>query len=113
MFRSIEIKDWRQFASVKVDFHDRLTILTGANGAGKTTILNLLNRHFGWNLALIGTPQLSKRGVLRYVSDLWRYRFFGESEAPAPQNAFGTIEYADGAKAGLTLPQGVSDPLCI
>lgn len=109
MFKSIEIRDWRQYAYVEVEFHDRLTILTGANGAGKTTILNLLNRHFGWNLAFAGTPKVSKRGVLRDVSDLWKYRLGSEEDASASQDTFGAIEYKDGSKAQLVLPNEVGN----
>ena len=38
---------WRQFKEVDIKFHKRLTIITGTNGAGKTSILNILNNHFG------------------------------------------------------------------
>ncbi len=48
IFRNIQIAGWRQYRSVNIALRDRLTILTGANGAGKTTILNLLSRDFGW-----------------------------------------------------------------
>jgi len=41
-FQKLTISGWQQFQDIEVDFHDRLTILTGANGSGKTTILNLL-----------------------------------------------------------------------
>ena len=51
MFTRINIKEWRQFSNVDITFHKHLTVLTGANGAGKTTILNLLSKSIGW------TPQ--------------------------------------------------------
>ena len=38
MFKRLNIKGWRQFDEIDVNFHKNLTILTGANGAGKTTI---------------------------------------------------------------------------
>ena len=108
MFRSIKIQDWRQFSSVDVTFHEKLTVLTGANGAGKTTILNLLNRHFGWNLQLVGTPRTRGKGVIKFFSDLWKFR--GQSiDVSAPsQETFGRIVYEDGTEAQLTIPHEVS-----
>jgi len=70
VFNRIRIANWRQFREVDIEFHDRLTVLTGANGAGKTTVLNLLSRHFGWQGTLVSTP---KRYGSRteFSSDLW------------------------------------------
>ena len=108
MFKSIKIHDWRQFSSVEVDFHDKLTILTGANGAGKTTILNLLNRHFGWNLQFVGTPRTGKKGVIRFFSDLWKYRALSGDEPQPGQDVIGLITYEGGEEATLTLPHEIS-----
>jgi len=47
-FLRLQVHDWRQFGSVDLQFHPRLTVLTGANASGKTTLLNLLARHFQW-----------------------------------------------------------------
>jgi len=35
MIKSIKIDSWRQYENIDIDFHKQLTILTGANGAGK------------------------------------------------------------------------------
>lgn len=40
-FKALRISDWKQFQNIDIDFHERLTILTGANGSGKTTLLHL------------------------------------------------------------------------
>ena len=109
MFKSIEIRDWRQFSSVHILFHDRLTVLTGANGSGKTTILNLLNRHFGWNLQLVGTPRVPRRGVLKFFSDLWKYRQSPLDVSSTNGESIGTIMYSDGGSAVLTIPHEVSN----
>ncbi|WP_192986888.1 AAA family ATPase [Carnobacterium mobile] len=37
---------WNQFEKTEIDFHDRVTILTGANGVGKSTLLRLISRTF-------------------------------------------------------------------
>lgn len=109
MFKSIEIQDWRQFSSVDIEFHDKLTVLTGANGAGKTTILNLLNRHFGWNLHLVGTPRSGKKGVIRFFSDLWNLRNLPLEDSGSKQNVFGKIVYENGKEAQLSIPHEVSN----
>ena len=108
MFRSIEIQDWRQFSSVDITFHEKLTVLTGANGAGKTTVLNLLNRHFGWNLQLVGTPRTGKKGVLRFFSDLFKFKKLSLDSSVPSKNVFGKIVYEDGAEAQLAIPHEVS-----
>ena len=108
VFRSIEIHDWRQFSSVNVAFHDTLTVLTGANGAGKTTILNLLNRHFGWNLQLVGTPRSGKKGVIKFFSDLWKRRNHPFESSSPVQDLIGKITYEDDTVAQLEIPHEVS-----
>jgi predicted ATPase len=73
MFKSLKLYTWRQIERIDIQFHPRLTILTGANGSGKTTILNLLSTHFGWSIPLVGTPERDqKTGILRYLTDFWR-----------------------------------------
>jgi recombinational DNA repair ATPase RecF len=69
MFRSLEIHTWRQIEQVEIQFHPRLTILTGANGSGKTTILNLISRHFGWSIPLVSTPKRDKKSVIEIRRD--------------------------------------------
>jgi predicted ATPase len=72
LFKKIELKEWRQYKDVNIDFHRRLTILTGANGAGKTTILNLLGRHFGWQGTLVSTPRRRRsKTSYEYSTDTW------------------------------------------
>ena len=59
---SLSIKDWRQFESVDIDLNSRPTVITGENGTGKTTILNLLGLAFGESIQLMGTPVRGKEG---------------------------------------------------
>ncbi|MGB0564597.1 MAG: AAA family ATPase, partial [Spirulinaceae cyanobacterium] len=56
-FKSIEINEWQQFEHVHIEFHDRLTILTGANGSGKTTILDILSQHCNWIYIPLAIPK--------------------------------------------------------
>lgn len=122
MFRSLHLKQWRQFATVELTFHDRLTVLTGANGSGKTTILHLLNRHWGWNSKFVSTPRFNKRGIRRYWAGFWKDSLDAEAPTPPmhpppsvppirPANVteIGQIEYSDGAVASLSVPAAVQE----
>ena len=69
-FESILLKRWRQFESVELDLRPRLCVLTGPNGCGKTTILNVLGRHFGWNLRFLSASFLTKGCDLRLMTSV-------------------------------------------
>jgi hypothetical protein len=71
----MSVSNWRQFDSVDLLIHPRLTVLTGANASGKTTLLNLLAPHFNWNAQLVsmanertldGSPAAAQVGQVRY-----------------------------------------------
>ena len=96
-FKAIEVAGWRQFGSVQIDFHPRVTIITGANGSGKTTLLNILSKHFGWSPAFIGTLRMDAKGTRRYSSG------FGRNVAEG-NVAVGKLTYDDGAVAALHAP---------
>ena len=95
-FKYIKIAEWQQFNNVSIEFHDRLTILTGANGSGKTTILNLLAKHYGWEMPSLATPKKEKEsGVIHFFS-----RFFnGENKGATP--TIGRISYSNATEAEL------------
>lgn len=95
-FKSIEISEWQQFSSVTIEFHDRLTVLTGANGSGKTTILNLLAKHYGWEMPSLATPREEKKtGIIQFFSRI----FDGENKSQIP--IIGKIEYSNDSKSDL------------
>lgn len=109
MFDRITIKEWRQFELVDLEFHKELTVLTGANASGKTTILNLLNRHFGWSIELVSVPiKDEKRGILTYFTGLWSRLRGEEKQIPKQQNSIGSIIYSGGQVANLVVPDSVS-----
>lgn len=117
MFQSLLIKDWRQFRGVEIAFHERLTLLTGANGAGKTTILHLLNRHWGWKLPYVSTPRIGKSGRRRYWAGFWGRSKASKPPAGPPTDSqvteIGRIVYNDGRNATLTVPRNVSETFSV
>lgn len=61
-FAHLHVEPWRQFDEVDISFHPRLTIITGANAAGKTTLLNILAPHFNWSSQLLSLTPVDKVG---------------------------------------------------
>ncbi|RKG53916.1 AAA family ATPase [Acinetobacter cumulans] len=94
-FQKIEITGWRQFSNIEIEFHPKVTIITGANGAGKSTILKLLSKHFGWHQIFLSTPYLSKdKGSFLYKSFFTPVASL-KSEQSYSQNVLGNIFYTD------------------
>lgn len=94
--KKICLSEWQQFQNVDIDFHDRVTILTGGNGSGKTTILNILAKHCGWNSVSLATPKKdSKTGVVKYIS-----RFFSGKDK-SNDNSIGSITYSNSEESSL------------
>lgn len=116
MFTGLTLANWRQFAQINISFHPRLTVLTGANGSGKTTILHLLNRHWGWNLQYVSTPRWDRKGVRQYWGGFWEDEDFeGIERLPpsVPRLQVGTLSYLDGRIATLRVPQNVAEVFAI
>lgn len=97
-FKQIAISDWKQFEKVEINFHQQLTVLTGANGSGKTTILNLLSTHFGWSHIELATPAKEEStGIFKFFQ-----RFF-KSPSKSLENKIGELVYSNGEKTNLTI----------
>ena len=97
-FRQLVVQNWRQFGDVSIEFHPRLTVLTGANGSGKTTLLNLLGRHFQWMTQYLGTPKRSGTGTFWTIDD--------RTHTGAGQTEIGQLTYATGHVAPLLAQEG-------
>ena len=98
-FSKIKINKWQQFESIEIDFDEKLTVLTGANGSGKTTILNILARHYNWQFQSLSTPEkdLATR-AWNWVCGLFKDHGDGK-------NYIGEIIYSDGSIANIAIPQ--------
>lgn len=122
-FARLTLNDWRQFRSVDIDLTAQTTILTGANGCGKTSILTVLSKHFGWNLNFVSTPYLNKRTNKRLFREVFKMRRNPpksvvtkipedmDDDVPEEQGAHevGSIIYEDGSACKLTSPaSGIS-----
>ncbi|MDB9999668.1 AAA family ATPase [Porticoccaceae bacterium] len=105
-FKHLKLSDWRQFDNIDIDFEAQTTILTGGNGCGKTTILNVLSRHFGWNLAFSATPYIGKKKQRKIYSDL--KRIFENEDNPSQATTIGTLSYKTGEKCLLQIPKNSS-----
>lgn len=103
-FQKLLIDSWKQFSNIDIDFHPRLTILTGANGSGKTTILNLLSQHFGWGFQELATPAKDKQtGIIKYFT-----RHFWKDFLEGDTAKIGELVYDNGSKATLKIPDSDS-----
>jgi hypothetical protein len=108
MFEEVTLEHWRQFNNIQISFDERMTVLTGENGTGKTTILNILSKHFGWNLHLISTPlPISKRRAKRIWSDVWEMVDSDLTVQPGSHQV-GTIKYKNGQICDLMVPPEIT-----
>lgn len=84
-FAALSLSRWRQFDHVHIDLTAQTTILTGANGCGKTSILTVLSHHFGWHVQFVATPYISKKDKRRLYSE------FAQFQAPPKEDLTATI----------------------
>lgn len=107
-FQRLLLNDWRQFATVEVPLGRQVTVLTGPNGCGKTTILNTLSRHFGWNINLVSTPFLSERQRERIWSEFGKSWVEGDEASYRSMRQVGSIQYSSGGTCSLHVPAEAS-----
>jgi len=105
-FGSLTLHDWRQFDELSIDFHPRLTVLTGANASGKSTVLALLAKHFNWSRVYSSAPL--REGTKR------RWSVFGRRRSQRPEASegwgeVGTLVYSDGLQTAVNVAEGRAD----
>ncbi len=109
-FKSLRIEGWRQFGRIEIELHPRLTVLTGANGAGKSSLLRVFSRHFGFDRPFLATPQRTSDGGYTYLTGLftgaldklWKGVF---SSGRKNELEVGVLTYSNGAEARLQVPR--------
>lgn len=104
MFARIKLDRWRQFNRISIDLNRKMTVLTGENGTGKTTILNILSKHFGWNIGFVSTSlPISERLAKQIWTDVWDTRY-SDFDVKPEDIQVGTIKYRSGAICHLMVP---------
>lgn len=106
-FSSLKFQTWRQFEQVDIEFHPSLTVITGANGAGKSSILRVLSRHFGFDRPFLATPINSVEGNgFRYLTGIFGAIFnkLSGADKRQQQHKVGELKYSNGVISNLTLP---------
>lgn len=101
--QTLAVTDWRQFRKVEIDFHDRLTILTGVNGSGKTTLLNVIASQYGWFGFFAAIPGgVIDRDLVFYEQDYTSPVYFPRDQ----KRQIGHFVYPDGLISTLHVPSG-------
>lgn len=101
IFKNLNIEKWNQFEKIDITLNPRLTVITGANGAGKSSILRIFSRMIGWSFSEMATPIKSKTNTGQ------RYRIGRRKIADASNfnwEKIGNISLIDGNEININTP---------
>lgn len=111
-FDKIKLNEWQQFKKIDIDFHPKVTIITGGNGSGKSTILRLLSKHFGWYTPFLSTPYLIKQqGIFKYKAH-FKPLFTYTHDLPLRNHnpsEIGSIKYVNNAYSSICIQGEIND----
>lgn len=77
MIENLTLKNYRCFPEIELNFHDRLTVIAGSNGSGKTSVLEGIAVSLGTMFA--GFDGVSGISIHKSDAHLKAYKM-GESE---------------------------------
>lgn len=107
-FRSLRVEGWRQFGRVDLELHPKLTVLTGANGAGKSSLLRIFSRHFGFDRPFLATPVRESGGGYSYMTGLFTGALFNIwrklINKTSSETNIGKLIYSNGREQPLSVP---------
>jgi predicted ATPase len=107
-FSTLKLDNWRQFDHVEIDLRSQTTVLTGPNGCGKTTILNILSKHFGWNINFTATTY--NKNNEKFFSDFQRTKEQDLNKTQFNSVEIGTIAYDDSTICNILAPISSTNP---
>jgi AAA15 family ATPase/GTPase len=102
-FRKLTVNYWRQFRKVDIDFSNAVTILTGRNGTGKSTILNILAQHSSYHSTFLSSPGQLRDSLGRFTSGVWSLNYVEDSET----DLIGTIAYSNDQESEIRISHKV------
>lgn len=102
--KTLSLYEWRQFARVELELHPRLTIITGTNGSGKTTILRTLGSLTGWAFEFIGSTAKEQKRIRNALLTHSEKYLSITLKPSARSTTVGEISYDDNGASLLVLP---------
>lgn len=96
--KEISITNFKGCQDIHLNLDDQLTVIIGANGAGKSTILEAISIVLSWIIARIRNP----KGQGRYISDVEIYNGYSSGILKAEFDNIQSIVIPSKAKKGYT-----------